>query len=161
MIPIPIIAPLRRYLMIGMGVALVVALLWGARVDHLRAGYKAALGKILVSIDVTTGRRVTADAAPVTIEALGVLRDRYRQERNEARGIVDRQSASIRAAGAETARLAAVADRNRQLADATARERDGWIQRARAAETRTERLSAEAEVEECDAVLDALYRDGF
>ncbi len=154
-------ATIRRSLTSGLILALLLTLAWGARVDHLRAGYKAALGKILVSIDVTTGRKVTADAAPVTIEALGVLRDRYRQERNDARTVVDRQSASIRAAGMETARLAGVADRNRQLADATARERDGWIQRARAAETRTQRLSAEAEVEECDAVLDALYRDGF
>ncbi len=154
-------ATLRRGATIGLIAALLLALGWGARVDHLRAGYKAALGRVIVSIDLATGRKVTADAAPLTIEALGVLRDRYRQERNEARAVVDRQSASIRAAGAETARLADVADSNRRLADATARERDGWIQRARAAETRTQRLSAEAEVEECDAVLDALYRDGF
>jgi len=152
---------LRHGLTFGMVAALLLALAWGARVDHLRAGYKAALGRILVSIDLTTGRKVTADVAPVTIEALGVLRDRYRQERNEARGVVERQSASIRAAGAETARLAGIAERNRQLAEATSRERDVWISRARAAETRTERLSAEAELEECNAVLDALYRDGF
>lgn len=154
-------AILRRGLTFGLVAALLLALAWGARVDHLRAGYKATLGRILVSIDLATGRKVDAAAAPVTIEAIGVLRDRYRQERNEARGVVDRQSASIRAAGAETARLAAIGERNRQLAEATARERDVWIQRARSAETRTERLSAEAELEECNAVLDALYRDGF
>jgi ribosomal protein L20 len=155
------LSSLRRGLTFGLVTALLLVLAWGARVDHLRAGYKAALGRILVSIDVTTGRKVTADVAPVTIEALGVLRDRYRQERNAARGLVERQSASIRAAGAETARLAGIAERNRQLAEATSRERDVWISRARAAETRTERLSAEAELEECNAVLDALYRDGF
>jgi hypothetical protein len=155
------LAAIRRYAAIGLVVALLLALAWGARVDHLRAGYKAALGRILVSIDLATGRKVTADAAPVTIEAIGVLRDRYRQERNDARAVVDRQSASIRAAGEETARLQAVAARNRQLAEATVRERDAWIERAQVAETRTQRLSAEAELEECNAVLDALYRDGF
>ena len=154
-------ATIRRYAAAGLVVALLLALAWGARVDHLRAGYKAVIGRILVSIDLATGRKVTADAAPVTIEAIGVLRDRYRQERNEARGVVERQSASIRAAGEETARLQAVAARNRQLAEATVRERDAWIERAQAAETRTQRLSAEAELEECNAVLDALYRDGF
>ena len=97
-------ATIRRYAALGLVTALLLALAWGARVDHLRAGYKAALGKILVSIDLTTGRKVDAAAAPVTIEAIGILRDRYRQERNEARAVVDRQSASIRAAGAETAR---------------------------------------------------------
>ncbi|NYD91383.1 hypothetical protein [Sphingomonas melonis] len=155
------LATIRRYAALGLVAALLLALAWGARVDHLRAGYKAALGKILVSIDLTTGRKVDAAAAPVTIEAIGILRDRYRQERNEARAVVDRQSASIRAAGAETARLEAVSLRNRQLAEATVRERDAWIERAQAAETRTQRLSAEAELEECNAVLDALYRDGF
>jgi len=152
---------IQRAIGAGLAVALLLALLWGARVDHLRAGYKAALGKILVSIDITTGRKVTAAAAPVTIEAIGVLRDRYRLQRNEARAVVERQSASIKAAGAETARLAAISARNRELAEATIRERDVWIQRARAAETRTQRLTAEAELEECNAVLDALYHDGF
>ena len=92
-------ATIRRYAALGLVTALLLALAWGARVDHLRAGYKAALGKILVSIDLTTGRKVDAATAPVTIEAIGILRDRYRQERNEARAVVDRQSASIRAAG--------------------------------------------------------------
>lgn len=154
-------ATLRRGAAFGLVAALLLALGWGARVDHLRAGYKAALDRVIVSIDLATGRKVSADAAPVTIEALGVLRDRYRQERNDARAVVERQSASIRAAGAETARLAGIGERNRQLAEATARERDVWIGRARVAETRTERLSAEAEMEECDAVLNALYADGF
>lgn len=156
-----VLATVRRYGALALLAGLLLALVWGARVDHLRAGYKAALGKILVSIDLTTRRKVDAAAAPVTIEAIGILRDRYRQERNEARAVVDRQSASIRAAGAETARLEALSLRNRQLAEATVRERDAWIQRAQAAETRTQRLSAEAELEECNAVLDALYRDGF
>ena len=41
------------------------------------------------------------------------------------------------------------------------RQRDAWIARARAAETRTERLSAEEELRECEAVLDRLYSQGF
>ncbi|MGR6329201.1 hypothetical protein ACU5AX_09055 [Sphingomonas sp. XXL09] len=155
------LSAIQRAIGAGLLAALLLALLWGARVDHLRAGYKAALSRILVSIDLTTGRKVDVAAAPVTIEAIGVLRDRYRLERNEARSVVDRQTASIKAAGAETARLAAISARDRQLAEATARERDVWIQRARDAETRTQRRSAEAEVEECNAVLDALYHDGF
>jgi hypothetical protein len=155
------LSTIQRYVAAGLAIGLLLALVWGARVDHLRAGYKAGLGKILVSIDLTTGQKVDAAAAPVTIEAIGVLRDRYRTERNEARDVVERQSASIRAAGAETARLKALSAHDRQLAEATIRERDAWIRRAQAAETRTQRLSAEAELEECNAVLDALYHDGF
>lgn len=156
-----LLSTIRRYLALGLVAALLLALAWGARVDHLRGRYKAAIDSILVSIDLTTGRKVDAAAAPVTIEAIGVLRDRYRGERNTARAVIDRQTAEIRTAAAETARLAALSERDRKLAEATIRERDVWIQRARAAETRTQRLSAEAELEECNAVLDALYRDGF
>ena len=151
----------RRYVAIGLVAALLLALGWGARVDHLRAGYRAALDRVVVALDATTGRKNTAAGAPVAIEAVGLLRDRYRAERNEARAIVDRQTASIRAIGAETERQRRIGEENRKLAAATARQRDEWIRRAQAAETRTERLTAEAELEECNAVLDALYRDGF
>lgn len=146
---------------IGLVVALAIALGWGVRVDHLRGIYLAQLGRISVAIETVTGARVLAAGAPIAIEAVGIVRDRYRQQRDDARGTVERQSASIRTLEAATARQAAIGARNRQLAEATARERDVWIARAAAAETRTARLSAEAEVAECDAVLDALYADGF
>lgn len=155
------LAAIRRYLTIGLGVLLLAALGWGLRVDHLRADYKATVDRVLVSIEIVTGRKVKEDAAPVTIEAVGIQRDRLRQERNEARGIVDQQTASIRAAGAETERLRKLSQRDRDLAEATIRQRDEWIRRAQAAETRTQRLTAQAEMEECNAVLDALYSDGF
>ena len=83
---------------------------------------------------------------------------RQAEQRDEARGVVDRQSASIAALAAESARQAAIGARNRQLAEAAIAERDTWIARAAAAETRTERLSAEAEAAECERVADALYQ---
>ena len=155
------LSALQRYVAIGLGVALLVAIAWGVRVDSLRAGYKATLGRITQSIELATGRKVKPDAAPVTIEALGIQRDRYRLARDEARGAIARQTASIRTLESKTAELTQISARNRELAAATIRQRDVWIQRAQAAETRTERLSAEAELEECNAVLDALYHDGF
>ena len=145
----------------GLVVALALVAAWGLRVDHLRAGYRGQLDRISIAIGEVTGRRPSAADMPVTITAIGIVRDRYRFQRDEARAIVDRQSRSIRDLGEETRRQAAIGARNRQLAATALRERDVWIARAAAAETRTTRLSAEAEAAECERVADALYRDGF
>lgn len=67
----------------------------------------------------------------------------------------------IEAANRHRQRQAAIGARNRELALSALRERDAWIARAEAAETRTARRSAEAEAAECERVADALYRDGF
>lgn len=152
---------IQRAIGLGLVVALTIALAWGFRVDALRSRYRAQLNRISVAIEQVTGRKVSPAEAPVAIEAVGIVRDRYRQQRDEARGVVDRQSASITALAAESARQAAIGARNRQLAETALRERDTWIARATAAETRTDRLSAEAEAAECERVADALYQDGF
>lgn len=155
------LGPIRRAIGLGLVVALAIALAWGFRVDALRGRYRAQLDRISIAIDQVTGRKVSPAAAPIAIEAVGIVRDRYRQQRDEARGVVERQSASITALAAESARQAAIGARNRQLAEAAIAERGRWIARAAAAETRTERLSAEAEAAECERVADALYQDGF
>ncbi|MEZ0495387.1 hypothetical protein [Sphingomonas sp. IW22] len=138
-------------------IALVGALAWGARVDHLRARYLDLLTRITIAIP----DRPKPDKAPEAIAALVKGRDDARTDRDAARLIVKQQSASIDALAAETDRLVQLGVEQRRLAEATIRQRDEWIRRAQAAETRTERLSAETEMEECNAVLDALYHDGF
>lgn len=145
----------------GLVAALAIVATWGLRVDVLRAGYRAHLDRISIAIEEVTGRKPKAGEEPVTIRAIGLVRDRYRLQRDEARGLVDRQSTSIQALADEGQRQAAIGARNRELALSALRERDDWIARAEAAETRTARLSAEAEAAECERVADALYRDGF
>jgi hypothetical protein len=152
---------LQRAIGGGLIVALALVAAWGLRVDHLRAGHRARLDRIAIAIEEVTGARASAADAPVTIRAIGLVRDRYRLQRDEARSLVDRQTRSIRALADETQRQAAIGARNRQLALSALRERDDWIARAEAAETRTARRSAEAEAAECERVADALYRDGF
>jgi len=155
------ITGVQRTVGLGLVAALVIATGWGARVDHLRGRYADQLGLVTASIEKVTGRATTAAGAPIAIEAVGILRDRYRQEREAARSMIELQAISIRALAAESARQAAIGVQNRKLAEATMRERDAWIERAEAAETRTARASAETEVAECERVLDALYADGF
>ena len=145
----------------GLIVALAIVAAWGLRVDALRAGYRTQLDRISIAIGDVTGHRPKAADMPVTIAAIGIVRDRYRLQRDEARGLVDRQSTSIQALADEGKRQAAISARNRELALSALRERDAWIARAEAAETRTARRSAEAEAAECERVADALYRDGF
>lgn len=134
--------------------------LWGWRLDTLRGGYKAALGQANELLATVT-LAIPAAERPRNRQQLPDAVGRLVRERDNARGVVKIQSDSINAYAAETKRLARLGDENRKLAEATVRERDAWIQRAKAAETRTERLSAELELEECNAVLDALYRAGF
>ena len=59
-----VLAVIHRYLALGLVTALLLALAWAARVDHLRAGYQRTLHGILVSIDLTTGGKVNAATAP-------------------------------------------------------------------------------------------------
>ena len=152
---------LQRAIGGGLIVALAIVAAWGLRVDALRAGYRTQLDRTSIAIEEVTGRKPKAGEEPVTIAAIGIVRDRYRLQRDEARGLVDRQSRSIRTLADEGQRQAAIGARNRELALSALRERDAWIARAAAAETRTERLSAEAEAAECERVADALYQDGF
>lgn len=144
----------------AMLVAIVATALWGWRVDTLRGRYRALLDGVVLVLEPKLGRVKYPD---IPGAVTGVLEEgeKLRRERDNARAVVKAQSDSITAYEAETQRLTRLSEENRKLAEAVIRERDTWIRRARSAETRTERLSAEQELEECNAVLDALYREGF
>jgi hypothetical protein len=144
------------------GLALALSLGWGFRVDHLRGGYKSQLDVIRIAF-VDMGEKPKKDGSdlPAIVNKVGAERARYRQERDAARGLVTTQSNSIRTLEKETAEAARESEANlRMIAEAT-RQRDFWIKRARAAETRTERRTAQEELNECEQVLDALYQAGF
>ncbi len=69
---------IQRGIGLGLVAALAIATGWGARVDHLRGRYADQLSLVTASIEKVTGRATTAAGAPIAIEAVGILRDRYR-----------------------------------------------------------------------------------
>lgn len=153
--------PITRYVMGGMGIALLLALAWGFRVDHLRAGHKQNLDDVVTALHKAGYKKTNGDLADVSVQALADSRDKARAERDTARQLVDIQSASIEELQRQSEEAAREAAAQRKLIAEARKQRDAWIARARAAETRTQRLSAEQEVAECEAVLDKLYSSGF
>lgn len=151
----------RLWVKAGVGLIIALLLAWGLRVDHLRAGYKQQLDTIRIAFS-DIGEKVSGyDKLAVAVHKVDIDRQRYKRERDAAQGVVEVQSSSIRALEAETAEAVRQAEQKRkQIAEVT-RQRDAWIARARQAETRTERMSAEKELEQCEQVLDRLYASGF
>lgn len=148
---------------VGIAAAIVIAglLAWGLRVDHLRGGYKAKLEAVVLAVVDIGEPKPSFDKLPDTVRKLDSDRQGFKKERDDARAVVDLQSNSINQLEQEGSEARAKAEANRKLVAETMRQRDAWIQRARAAETRTERLSAEEELRECEAVLDSLRQQGF
>jgi uncharacterized protein involved in exopolysaccharide biosynthesis len=151
---------LARAILSTLAIALLLALAWAARLDHLRSGYKLlseAQGALLARVSLALPEVDRPKLRNDLPDAIGKIA----RERENARRTVAEQSASIRRLESETERLAALSAERRRIAEATIRQRDEWIRRAEAAETRTARMSAEQEMEECNAVLDALFAAGF
>lgn len=148
---------------LGLGVAIVIAALlaWGLRVDHLRGGYKAQLEQVVIAFVDIGEPKPSFKELPAAVKKLDLDRAIFKRERDAALAVVDLQSTSITQLEQEGIAAARRAESNRKLFEETRRQRDAWIQRARAAETRTERLSAEEELRECEAVLDSLRQQGF
>lgn len=135
---------------------------WVWRIDALRAQYRAALVEVVgVLEDVTGEGGISFGEASARIRDVAGERDHYRAELNSTRHALDRQSAAVRSLEEEAERLRALSEENRRIAEATIRERDGWIARFEEASTRAERLTAEEELQRCEEVLDALFEAGF
>lgn len=152
---------LGKYIGIASAVVITLLLAWGLRVDHLRGGYKAKLEAVVIAMVDIGEPKPSFDKLPDTVRKIDGDRQGFKKERDDARAVVDLQSNSITQLEQEGSEARAKAEANRKLVAETMRQRDAWIQRARAAETRTERLSAEEELRECEAVLDSLRQQGF
>lgn len=148
---------------VGIATLLAIAALaaWGLRVDHLRGGYKAQLEAVVLAVVDIGEPKPSFDKIPAAVREIDKDRRAFAKERDAALAVVDLQSSSITQLEQEGIAAAQRAEANRKLFEETKRQRDAWIQRARAAETRTERLSAEEELRECEAVLDSLRQQGF
>ena len=152
---------LGKYLAVGGGIAFAAVAAWGLRVDSLRAGYKSQLEKVVVAFVEIGEPKPSFKELPTAVKKLDLDRATLKRERDDALSVVDMQSTSIVQLEQEGIEAARKAEANRKLIAEATRQRDAWIQRARTAETRTERLSAEEELRECEAVLDSLRSRGF
>lgn len=152
---------LRHWKIIGSAFVFLSLLGYGLRNDHLRSGYKAQLESVVLAVVDIGEPKPSFDKIPDTVREIDSDRKALRKERDDALAVVDLQSSSITKLEQEGIEAAERAAANRKLFEETKRQRDAWIQRARAAETRTERLSAEEELKECEAVLDSLRSQGF
>lgn len=155
------ISVVQRYVIGGLGVVLALTMAWGFRVDHLRAKYKGYLSSITVAIVDAGYKGSEFKDLEANVRSLELRRKTAITERDHALLVVDTQSRSITELQQETADAEAKSAADRKLIAATVQQRDIWIKRAKAAETRTERLSAEEEVRQCEHILDELYQSGF
>lgn len=155
------LSAIQRWVFGGMSLVLVLLALWAARIDALREQHLTTVNDVIVTVEKAGYRKVTEKNLPASVGLIVAARDTARTERDAARQLVDIQSHSIEQL--EQERLAAMrqAEANQKLAREATKQRDLWIARAKSASTRTERLSAEQEVKECEQVLDSLYSSGL
>lgn len=148
-------------ILVGLVSALALHLRNDEKVRRVLAGRTAQLDTIRIAFR-DMGEKVSGydDIVPAA-NKVGAERARYKREREEAQAVVDVQSDSIRALEYERAdAMRQAVQRMKQIAEVT-RQRDAWKARAKSAETRTERLSAEEELRQCEEVLDRLYQRAF
>lgn len=135
--------------------------IWAFRVDNLRGKHLDTINEAVFELKeagLSGANRKNLAAATKTLHS---QRTQALTERNQARALVDTQSASITALENETLEHVRNAKAQQRLVKEATRQRDIWIARAKSASTRTERLSAEEEIEQCEMVLNSLYSQGF
>lgn len=155
------VSSIQRALIGGMGIGLLFLGLWAWRIDGLRADHLQHIETTVEALKKAgfkeAGRKNIEQIVSIVVDQ----RNSARSDRDAAQSLVKIQSDSIALLEQQTAEAAARAKANRDLAENTARQRDFWIKQAKASSTRTERLSAEDEVKECETVLDTLYSSGL
>lgn len=161
------VSVVKTKILAGIGIAglltVIGLLVWGSLEHNWRVKAEDRLNSIRITIDGALGnKKPTSDEdLPDEAEDLAQRYDLAQEQRDSAREVVEIQSGSITALERESDAALRLAESRQKLIEATTRERDRWIKRARDAETRAERLTAEQELEECETVLDSLYRQGF
>jgi hypothetical protein len=152
---------LRYWKLIGTALIVAGLLTYGLRNDHLRAGYKARLDTIRIAFKDIGYKKLGDDDLAPNVNRLAAERNLAKTERDQERAANDIMADSVRRAAAETEQaMQAATDAHRRIAQLT-KERNQWIEKARSAATRTERMSAELEVAECVAALSELRSAGF
>lgn len=153
--------PAFSYLRLAALVGVLAALMWVWRVNDLRASHLETIDAVVTELkEAGLGGANRKNVAAVT-KTLVEQRNTARSERDTARVLVETQSNAIAALEQETQEYIRNARAQREMVEEATRQRDIWIARARNASNRTERLSAEEEIRQCEQVLDSLYSQGF
>ena len=153
--------PAFSYLRLAAFIGIIAALFWVWRVNDLRASHLETIDQVVTELkEAGLGGANRGNVAAVT-KTLVEQRNTARSERDTARVLVETQSNAILALEKETQEYLQNAREQRKMVEEATRQRDIWIARARNASTRTERLSAEEEIRQCEQVLDSLYSQGF
>ena len=147
-----------------LGPVLIISLLFAhdRRIEHLRAGWQhKTVTLVAVTAEVAGAPKLKIKDAPAAIRQIGKDRDAYLAALTKTKAALNSQTALVVEMGEETAKLRAEADRQAELARKLAAQRDGWIRKAQAAATRTQRRTFEEEAKDCEAAMEALYQAGF
>lgn len=126
--------------------------------DKLRGEVTGIVG---VVAEVAGVPKLQVRHAPAAVRRIGADRDTYYRNWQLAKGALLDQTQRVVALGAETRRLREQSDRQQALVAQLKAQRDGWIRRAQAASSRTQRLSDQQEAAACEAAMDDLYKAGF
>jgi hypothetical protein len=147
-----------------LGPVLIISLLFAhdRRVNYLRGEWQHKTTVVVaVTAEVAGIPKLKVKDAPAAIRQIGRDRDDYLRRLVKANASLKVQTDRVIAMGEETARLRDQATAMREQVRKLTAQRDGWIHRASAAATRTERRSFQAEATECQAAMDTLYEAGF
>lgn len=153
--------PAFSYLRLAALIGVIAVLLWVWRVNDLRASHLNTIDLVVAELKEAGLGGANRDNVDAVTKTLAEQRNKARAERDTARALVETQSNAILALEKETQEHIENARAQRKMVEEATRQRDIWIARARSASTRTERLSAEEEIRQCEQVLDSLYSQGF
>ena len=150
----------------AMAALALVATVWAhfandTAVREERDAYSNRLSTIRLTFKDDGGIKVTAGKEVSGLKLIIRQRNEARADKALADRVIDNQSDSIAELESRTKALAAKAKRAWEEKQNTIRERDMWARRAREAATRTEQLSAQEEVEQCNSTLNRLRLQGF
>lgn len=152
-----------KYIGIGAAIALAIALAWGSRVDHLRAGWKSKYGvlseqsaAVLVEARIATGnKRLKWESVPESIREVAA-------SRNFWHGTAQEQSAKIDRLALDTARLKRLNAELRKKAQVAIDRRQKAIDELeKSAIDPGDKADCIAQINAANSALDKIYSEGL
>ena len=164
------IAGIRAYLMLGVGLAFALVLAWGMRVDHLRGQWKLKFDGLSHEVTIVL---------PAIREASGNDKLQWRPGKHDETAVAEQvrllgkakatwqqtatdQSQRIAELGTEAERLKRLSDEARKQAERAIAQRNTALAKLEQMElTPSERLTCEQQLKAAEDALDIAYRSGI
>lgn len=157
-----------KYGMLGLGIALMLSLAWGTRVNHLRAYWKEQAQTIRIDLDSVTREVGVQSGNPglkydgknpeqiiAQVQALG-------RDKREWQDVATVQSERIADLGEEQYRLERMLASERRKAEKLIAERNQALNRLQNLElTPQEQATCESQLKAAEDALDELFERGF